>query len=696
MSEGRILVYVFGARASVPIKDAEVFIYDENKNKIFSLVTNEDGLTEKVLVPTPNKDLSLDEQNIERPYALYNVRVEAPGYIPKNIVGIQVFDEQEAIVPIVMLPVPAKSTFSLVSDINMSDSENVVDDFVEIPKHQLHDEQVKGEKNQQRSEENGQNGITPFILNQVAIPEYIVVHLGKPNEDAENVWVSFPEYIKNVASSEIYPTWPENSLRANILAQISLALNRIYTEWYRSKGYDFQITSSTQFDQKFIKDRNIFLSIDRIVDEIFNEYVVKPGSIEPYYTEYCDGKKVSCAGMKQWGTVTLAKDGLTPEEILEFYYGPLNIIETNQIKGIPSSYSGVPLKLGSEGEDVEKIQGQLNRINKNYPGIPRSKITGFFDKETEASVKAFQEVFNLQSDGIVGKSTWYKISYIYSSVKRLAQLDSEGQRPEIKPGQYPGYVLKIGSFGDNVKTIQYILNLMSLYYYEIQPVAIDGYFGKNTKSAIEQFQKIFELDVDGIVGKKTWSKLLDIYKGIYEDVNIPNSTYPGVLIGRGSKGINVEKVQTYLNTANIAFKEVPKVIVDGDFGVATENSVKAFQEYFGINVDGVVGPTTWNALIDVYYSILRNDFYGGKTLKYGDTGSDVRIMQTMLRDIENFDKDASVLSASGDFKDSTENSVIDFQGEYGLVPNGEINKKDWYLITYVHNKVKSTPKNKDK
>jgi len=681
MPEGKIVVYVFGARGSVPIKDAEVFIYDKDNNNIADIVTNLDGLTQEISVHTPIKDLSLIEGNDQQPYSTYNVRVEAPGYTNKNIVGVQVFDGEKSILPVVMLPEPKDSVYTF----GLGNSE--------IPEHNLYNDRIRGEQEQEYDEQEpmGMMGITPFILSDVAIPEYIVVHLGEPDEDAENVWVSFPDYIKNVASSEIYPTWPENSLKANILAQVSLALNRVYTEWYRSKGYDFQITNSTQYDQKFIKDRNIFESIDRIVSEVFDEYAVQPGSVEPYYTEYCDGKKVNCPGMKQWGTVDLANQGLSPKEILEYYYGPLNIVEASRIEGIPFSYGGEPLRLGSVGEDVKTIQRQLNRVAKNYPGIPRLEVNGKFDKGTEDSVKVFQDVFDLQSDGIIGKSTWYKISYIYASVKKLAELDSEGQKSDIKPEQYRGYPIKLGDTGNAVKTIQYILNLMSLYFYEIDPVSIDGAFGVGTENAVKTFQGIAGLMQDGVVGESTWDMLINAYRGISEDVNIPNSTYNGELLMVGSRGNDVEKVQVYLNAANLAFSEIPKVTVDGIFGMGTEFSVKAFQKRFGLDVDGIVGSRTWNALVDVYYSIIKNDFYN-RPLKLNDEGSDVRIMQTMLRDIEQFGDDKSKVSADSQYGNITENAVGDFQEQFGLPKTGEVHKKDWYSITDVHNKVKKMSK----
>ena len=260
------------------------------------------------------------------------------------------------------------------------------------------------------------------------IPNTIAVHLGPPDSPAENVYVSFPDYIKNVASSEIYPTWPEAALRANIYAQISYALNRYYTEYYRSQGYDFDITNSTRFDQSYIPGRDIYDSISRIVDDIFNSYVVQQGSVAPYFTQYCNGTTTTCEGLSQWGTVPLAEEGRGAYDILtEFYGNDINIVDNAPVRdGLPS-YPGQPLREGDFGSDIQQKQIQLNRISVNYPSIPKiSETNGVFGAETREAVEAFQRIFNLTQDGIIGNATWNRISYIFNAVKRLSELDSEG------------------------------------------------------------------------------------------------------------------------------------------------------------------------------------------------------------------------------------------------------------------------------
>ena len=261
------------------------------------------------------------------------------------------------------------------------------------------------------------------------IPQQITVHLGPPNSDAENVTVSFVDYVKNVASSEIYPTWDESALRANILAITSFALNRVYTEWYRSRGYNFDITNSTAYDQYFVNGRSIFENISRLADELFNDYLRRPGFVEPLAAKFCNGTTVTCEGLSQWGSENLAQQGLNSQEILRSYYGNVETVVNAPISGITSSYPGTPLRRGTSGPSVVTIQTELNRISQNYPAIPKiSGVDGIFGAQTEAAVRKFQEIFNLSPDGIVGPATWYALVRIYVAVTSLAELRSQGQR----------------------------------------------------------------------------------------------------------------------------------------------------------------------------------------------------------------------------------------------------------------------------
>ncbi len=439
------------------------------------------------------------------------------------------------------------------------------------------------------------------------IPEYITVHLGRPDDYAENVTVTFPDYIKNVASSEIYPTWPENALRANIYAQVSFALNRFYTEWYRSRGYDFDITNSTQFDQKYIHGRDIYDSVSKITDELFNDYIRRQGFIEPLFAQFCDGIEVTCDGLSQWGSVDLANQGLTPYEILTRYYGDDIDIVFNAPVNLPeSSYSGSPLRLGNAGDDVRSLQIRLNRISRNYPAIPKiNPVNGVFNLQTESAVRAFQRIFGLTEDGVVGKSTWYRIAYLYTSVKRLAELNSEGVLLSEVSKQYTTAVRE-GDSGEKVRVMQYFLSTIADFNENIPPISVDGVFGNDTKEAVIAFQKNYGLSPDGVVGESTWNALWRSFQGITDildtEIEVPDA-YPGTPLSQGDRGEAVETIQNYLRTISDYFPSIPKVAATGYFGEDTRNTVRIFQSIFGLTVDGIVGENTWNAIISLYEDV---------------------------------------------------------------------------------------------
>ncbi|MEG1782923.1 MAG: peptidoglycan-binding protein, partial [Oscillospiraceae bacterium] len=411
---------------------------------------------------------------------------------------------------------------------------------------------------------NLQEGTSNYVLQTVVIPTYVTVHLGKPSASAQNVQVPFLTYLKSVAASEIYPTWPYEALKANILCQVTFVLNRIYTEWYKSKGYNFDITNSTSYDQKYIHNRSTFATTDRVVEEVFNNYVTKTYNKEPYFTEYCDGKTVKCNGLSQWGAYNKAVAGANSLQILKDYYGAdIQVNESNNIASIPMSYPGTPLKKGSSGQNVQVIQAQLNRIGDNYPSIKKLNVDGIFGDAMENSVKAFQKIFNLSQDGIVGKTTWYKISYIYVAVKKLAELTSEGEA--IKNGSYPGYVVKRGDRGVNVMIVQYYINQTAVYVDSIDSVKLDGVFGAGLETQVKNFQRFFNLAPDGKVGALTWNKMFEIFLSIKNGVTIPpqtppqNDSYPGSPLRIGSYGANVTKIQQWLNGVAQVYPAVPQV-----------------------------------------------------------------------------------------------------------------------------------------
>ncbi len=363
--------------------------------------------------------------------------------------------------------------------------------------------------------------VTPYV------PRTITVHLGAPDAWAENVTVSFPDYVKNVASSEIYPTWEPAAIQANVLAIISFALNRVYTEFYPSRGYDFQITSSTAYDQKFIRDRNIFENISQVVDEIFNDYIRRKGFVEPLAAKFCNGTTSTCAGLSQWGSQELAQQGYGPLEILRYYYGDdIELVRDAPIQSLGRSYPGSPLRLGSTGESVAVMKTMLNRISQSYPAIPKIfPVTRTFDQETQAAVRTFQKVFNLTVDGVVGKATWYKMVHLYVGLNRLSELVSLGQQFEGVSFQYPG-LLRQGDRGSDVSVLQYMLALTAEFDPSLTSLTVDGIFGSRTAQAVRTYQRKKGLLADGIVGEQTWHSLYGEFSGIERDLRNDNLNFP--------------------------------------------------------------------------------------------------------------------------------------------------------------------------
>ncbi len=497
MAIGYLTIQARTAHDAVPLNGVQIKISDRFGNMLYELTTDESGETMKIPLETVSRDFSVNQYFFGTPYFSYNVLAQASGFNSIYVSDLPIYENETAILPVTLIPMQNAQRTPVLSEITIGKPAVA----------------MNGQRGQAGPASSG------YVLRQVVIPDPITVHLGTPSSSASNVRVSFLDYVKNVASSEIYPTWPDAALRANIYAIITFALNRVYTEWYRSRGYSFDITNSTAYDQYFVPGRAIYESVSRIADEIFNEYAKRPGQSNPYFTSFCNGTTATCQGLSQWGTVTLANQGKTPLQILRSYYPKdLEIAETNIIASSVSSYPGTPLRQGSRGLNVQTIQTYLNRIRKNYPAIPViTDESGVFGKSTEAAVKKFQSVFNLASDGIVGKSTWYKISSLYTAVTRLAELNSEGTNLGIGTIP-PDATLRQGSRGQDVITLQYLLNVISQYYPSVPAPAQDGIFGSQTAQAVIAFQKAMRLSADGIVGTNTWNALYEAYQGILENV----------------------------------------------------------------------------------------------------------------------------------------------------------------------------------
>lgn len=526
MAIGYLTVQARTANESIPLANVQVRILDDQGNTVYVLTTDESGETQTVPLETLDKRFSQNPYYTGIPYVSYNVLAQAAGFNWIHVTDIPIYDEETALLPLSMIPMQESQRTPLQAELPIGGPAVATDE----PHRQEGPEQTVPLNGQMPgSIPKEQTGTTSNsrVLRQVVIPNPITVHLGSPSSTATNVQVSFPDYVKNVASSEIYATWPEASLRANIYAIITFALNRVYTEWYRNRGYGFDITNSTAYDQAFVYGRPVYSSISRIVDEIFNQYVRRQGQLAPYFTSFCNGTTATCDGLSQWGTVTLANQGLSPIQILRSYYPKdIEIVQTDVVANVPSSYPGTPLRVGSTGLDVQTIQTYLGRIRKNYPAIPAiTDPPGSFQESTRAAVTKFQSVFNLVPDGIVGKSTWYKISHLYTAVARLAELDSEGNTLGIGTIP-PSSVLRQGSRGQDVITLQYLLDVISEYYPGIPAPVQDGIFGNGTLQSVTAFQRTMGLEPDGAVGPATWDALYRTYQGIGQNVPSPDPGTP--------------------------------------------------------------------------------------------------------------------------------------------------------------------------
>lgn len=407
--KGKLKVNLTSQIDARPIADASVSISYTGvpDSRLEQLTTDSSGQTETIELDAPPLDLSLDPENEVQPYSEYTLQITAPGYEPVSIAGAEILSSVTAIQNITLSPIDTPET-----------SEEV---FV-IPAHTLYgtyppkipEDEIKP------INESGE-----IVLSRVVVPEYIVVHDGSPRDTtATNYYVKYKDYIKNVASSEIYATWPADTIRANVLAIMSFTLNRVFTEWYRNQGFEFTITSSTAFDHKWIPERNIFDTISVIVDELFADYLSRPNVKQPILTQYCDGRQVQCPNwMTQWGSKSLGDQGYSPIEILRYYYGDNIYINTAEaISGIPASWPGYNLEIGSRGDKVRQLQEQINVIAGSYPAIPKVTVDGIYGPATAAAIRKIQSVFGLPQTGITDYSTWYKVSEIYVGVSRIAEL----------------------------------------------------------------------------------------------------------------------------------------------------------------------------------------------------------------------------------------------------------------------------------
>ncbi len=405
--KGRLRIHVDSALTRSPVENARIRIFDtgQPEKALEEIGTDTNGNSETVELPAPPIEYSM-EPSENQPYSEYTFQIQADGFEPLSISGAEIFSGSLALQDVRLSPLEASGDFQNYT----------------IPAHTLFGNYPPKIA---EAEIKPINASGEIVLSRVVVPEYIVVHDGSPRDStAQDYYIRYSDYIKNVASSEIYATWPRAAIVANVLAIMSFTLNRVYTEWYRNKGYSFTITSSTAFDHKWIPNRNIFESISEVVDEVFASYLSRPNVRQPILTQYCDGQRVSCPNwLSQWGSKYLGDQNYTPVEILRYYYGDdMYINSAEEISGIPASWPGETLDIGSRGQKVEQLQEQLNAISNNYPLIPKIRVDGIYGEETQRAVEIFQDIFGLPETGEVDYRTWYKVQEIYVGVTRIAEL----------------------------------------------------------------------------------------------------------------------------------------------------------------------------------------------------------------------------------------------------------------------------------
>ena len=705
MPTGEMIFALRTASGALPVNEGTVTLYDGEGRIVFSdkLDRTRLGVTKKATVETPPRSVSLDRDDPATPYGVYRAEIRAEGFYGVDLSGLKAFDGVLSKVKLPMTPLPAGTVPPGTDPI-----------VINVPEHALMTKEGPVDKGTARDPaQPPPDGTRPAvqISSGVYVPETITVHLGPPDSKAENVTVPFTDYLKNVAASEIYPTWPEAALRSNVLAQTSIALNRVYTEWYRSRGYDFDITSSTAYDQAYLPGGNTYEETDMIVDELFNNYLTRPDFVEPLFASFCDGRNTTCDGLSQWGTVELAEDGRTLEEILGFYFGEVNITETDDIRDITESYPGTPLKRGDEGEDVRNMQLQLNRIAINYPRLPLNNNLGVFDEQTEDVVKEFQKLFALPVTGEIDKSTWYKISYLYTSVKQLAELTSEGQRPSYNTQEYPGHPLKKSDKGSEVQEMQFYLRRISRFNPLVRPVNIDGIFDLDTEESVRSFQNAYRTEVTGIIDEPTWNLIVAVYNGTFENVDEPIlgnglTPYPGRELTFGSRGDQVEYIQRLLQSIRTAFPIIPDLAADGFFGSGTEKAVNTFAALFAFPQDGVIGEPLWNEINRIYTAVALGCIFSntesegsrefpGITVGKDSPDNDIIYVQNAINTIYTSIPYVGQVEADGDYGESTAKSVGAFQRVFGLTVTETVNRDTWILLNYIVHAVKSgcLPKN---
>jgi len=585
---------------ALPIYNATITVLDNEGNELYKGTSNQNGFSDLFQIATPSVWTTLDPNTEITPYSTVTVEAVADGFRPIRVNGVQIFHLQNSILRLYMLPQ------------NLNDTNETAEwEIIDVP--------PPGLRLPPRMAPEFPPDLAPYDIEHqyIQIPEYITVHLGAPNDtEAKNIRIKFTDYIKNVVASELYPTFPYDSLITGIHVAVSLALNRLNTNWYRARGYDFDITSSPDYDQYYRYGGNNYQNINELVEEYFDIYMHRTGQILPFFPVFCNGTTQTCDGLSIWGMVEKANRGERSIDILQDYYGDVILTRSPSIEGMPELFSGVFLRYGGRGDEVLRLQEYLNVIANNYPLIPRIESpNGVFGTSTDNAVRAFQQAFNLASDGAVGKYTWNRLMKIYLSVLRLNQLYRDYFNLEYRIGKTPpDIVLRQGDRGEDVRNLQYMLNFISLFNHFVTPELPAGIFGPSTRASVINFQKAYNLPPTGVVDAETWQKLYDVYLGVPEKIKIPLpeeeiliSDYPGYVLSVGSSGEDVIHLQEHLHLLSLVYPDIPFVTINGIYDDLTRVAVLTFQNMFLLPPTGEVDEDTWNRIALEYELILREN-----------------------------------------------------------------------------------------
>ncbi len=735
MQKGYLIFELRKDNGATPISNAQVKITKIDGREVNHLLNvDESGKTDKFEVYTKDKSLTFDKFNREIPYTEVDAEVRFENDKIIFIDGIQIY-----------------SDILSIQEVKIDNREGKFrsnkDKKGKSKKHHVHFKNhppcvLEGEHSDHTNNfKQDEKSIKPVLKTcDIFIPEFIIVHIGCPGDDGEVLAVPFIDYIKNVSCSSVYPTWSREAICANVHSIISFTLNRIYTDWYKSKGYGFDITSSSEDDQMYVKGRNLFRNVCDIVDEIFYTCIRVNGFSQPFLAKCYNFSNCSGRSLSRWGSFDLAEDGFGALDILKKYYGDnIELVNVDDVGGIINRNPQRNLSVGSVGDDVRFIQKALNTIAKQYVGI--SKILnedGIFGENTRRAVRDFQRIFNLDADGIVGVKTWNKISLLYALIKKI--FDNSNNIEEIIRNAFP---MELGSKGEDVKNIQKSLNFIFKKYGSFDKLDEDGYFGEKTRDAVKEFQKRFGLVVDGIVGKDTIDRIKYVEKNIndlsmfvpnvsddneefIEDIKQLKDDFRLILsleeieipMKFGDQGENVKSLQRELNNLSKYYGFLEKLDEDGIFGPKTKETILKFQKRFGLNVDGIFGEESLkklvslnkaleelqidgdccnirqdkkeecakkkNYIIDIDKSKFKSEYsmeYPNFNLEYGCTCGYVILVQKYINSIKknnkNYFSNNDEILENGKFDDNTLKHIKEFQDKIGYDKNGIIDKLTW-------------------